>query len=167
MNSIQTFTTVSQFPASAGVEPFNASYSNDFAPEVLAFVVTTNVFILFYDFLRVFPTDPVASACSNGDCVSYFISGGWDSVAPYLPLITSSPKADVFIVESEPGLQGDYWNVSLAEDPVTPDHCQTWGVESAAIMICVKTSSLDENNLIAGTVSVYKHLHQGCPFVRS
>jgi hypothetical protein len=74
-----------------------------------------------------------------------------DSISPYPYFIEQSPEAGVVSVQGELGLQGDYWNVSATEEPMTTDHCQTWGTvaQDAAFMVCIKASSLNQTYLFA------------------
>ena len=61
-----------------------------------------------------------------------------------------SEEADIFMVNGAPGLQGDFWNVSSAEVGLSATDCMTWGNTFAAIMICVKASTVHPNAFIAG-----------------
>lgn len=150
---ITVFKTQSAIPVSAGIAPFNASLAVNFLPGYLAVVATSQVWILFYNFLEGMEVVSSATkACSGPDCSSYFFTGSLNMVAPYSTQPTSLLDASAYVVKGAPGLQGDYWNVSANEAPVTSDDCQTWGYSFAAIMICIKSSSLGNNALIAGTI---------------
>jgi hypothetical protein len=110
------------------------------------------LYILFDDIRFTHQTLPVASACSGPDCLSLFFAGGVGEIFPDPQLITQPSGANMLIIQGESGVQGDYWDFSSTEAPLTTDHCQTWGEEYGAIMICIKPSSLNEANLIAGTL---------------
>lgn len=71
-------------------------------------------------------------------------------ISPNPLLLQRSQEVDTFVINEAPGLQGDFWNVSSGEDGLSAPDCMTWGNTFAAIMICVKVSSLHSNAFIAG-----------------
>ena len=144
------FTPVSEFSVSAEIGSFQPSLASTWNQTVTSFFFSTQVPSLSIEPLRTTTLNPVAKACYGSDCVSYFYSGGVASISPYIYLVPQSPDADTFIIQGEVGLQGDYWNISQAEQPFTSDHCQIWGDSDIAFSVCIKQSSLDQNNLIAG-----------------
>lgn len=158
MGLFTAFTPVFQFPASAGIGEFNASFSNDYPPGVFAFDFYYSVSQLFTNADTSYDINPVANGCSGIGCQGVFLVAGVAGISPSPALRTQSPEADTIIVQGEQGLQADFWNVSPAEDPLTSQDCQTWGDIEYAFMICSKSSSLDPNNLIAG-INTSWHRH--------
>lgn len=132
---------------SAGVGVFNATFSAFWLPSVLAFQIAALVPFLFSDTRLSYLTS--SGDCSGPGCVSYFFTGGMSSISPSPYMMTQLSEADTFVVQAEQGLQVDYWNVS-AGDVLTTSDCRTWAVAHEGFMICISTSRLNQNNLIAG-----------------
>ena len=149
VDTIKTFTHVSEFPVSAGIGLFNASFSSYWEPRVLAFHVASLVPILFHDTRSSHFTSSVTDGGSGSGGISYFYTGGMRAISPSPDTMTQFPEADTFIVQGEQGLQVDYWNVS-AGDVLTSADCRTWATEYLGFIICISTSKLNQNNLIAG-----------------
>jgi hypothetical protein len=94
--------------------------------------------------------------------------GGVDAITPYpnrvsltYPNKTQLPEADSLVVFGEQGLQADYWNMSISEEPFTNDTCRTWATQGggAAFTLCIKGSSLSRDVIVAGKISAYKWLN--------
>ena len=146
---ITTFTPVLQFPASAGIGLFNASFSNDYPQGTFAFIFYAWLSSPYEMTAPVSIVDPVV--CSGPECFTYLYSIGISGISPHPDLITAASEADTVIVQGEQVLQVDYWNVSSAEDPFTADDCQLYGGTDYAFIICIKMSTLVDDSLIAGT----------------
>ena len=147
-----SFTPVSGFPVSAGIGPFEPSLATTWNALITPFLFSAQVPSLTIEPLRTIASNAVAKACSSSDCVSYFYAGGVATISPYIFLVPQSPEANIFIVQGEVGLQGDYWSIDQGEQPFTSDHCHIWGDSGHAFSICIKTSSLNQDYLIAGAI---------------
>jgi len=156
VSSLVVYTPLNYFPVSAGIGPFDASfadYSWQGATAISFAAVSTTLFI---DAKQSFAVEPVTSECSaSANCQAYYYPGQLDYVTPSPFSLNNSQQAPYFQVQGGQGLQVDYWDVSTEEAPVTPDDCQVWAspIEgySFGFAICIKTSSINPNNLIAGT----------------
>lgn len=145
-----TFRAESGLQVSAGIGPFEPSLATTWDGNITSFYFSTQVPSLSIEPLRTIAVNPVSAACSGADCISYLYTGGIASTSPYIFLVSQSPDADVFLIQGEVGLQGDYWNINPAEQPFAADHCQIWGDPQIAFSVCLQTSSLDSNSLIGG-----------------
>jgi len=145
---------LSQISASAGIGAFDASFSEGYISEELAFTLAEDVFYpLVNDPAVGCGIDSVTEACFGSDCLSRFFASSAQNIQPWPPSITQSPEADIFVVQDQQGFQGDYWDVDSADESFTTNQCQAWGEESEyGFMVCIKQSSLDRNHLIAGTI---------------
>ena len=153
VTSTTLYTPVVQFPASAGVAVFNVSLSksNVVLPSSLDLQLLTTVPNLFSNSLRTYGVNPSSNVCSGSSCSSYFFVGGLDVIFPSPFLLARPQGVDTVGVRGEQSLQGEYWNVSPSEAPMTTQDCQTWGSNAQeAFMLCIKSSSVYETSLIAG-----------------
>lgn len=138
----------------------------EFAPEVATvgppgfyqFFAAGSVTDLFSNALIVWPNPAVSGSCTGAlNCASYFFTGGLLSIAPSAVYFrATSPEAEAITVEGEPGLQIDYWDIAAEDRPfVAESDCLTWipSSQEAGLMICLRSSSLNSEYLIAGLSS--------------
>lgn len=122
---------------------------------MLSLSLLSENFDLFQDhYFTTIPVTPAVSACFGTDCKTHFYTGGLKAIRPDPILLTQSPQADIIIVVAEAGVQADFWDVSSSEAPITPENCQKWGSQHGALMVCLKSSSLDPSNILAGIIDI-------------
>ena len=65
-----------------------------------------------------------------------------------------SLNGDTFIVNGVQGVHVDYWDVDEREEGWDTKDCKTWGTNHTALMICLRSSNVTENALVAGTIFI-------------
>lgn len=61
---------------------------------------------------------------------------------------------DALILNDVQGVQVDYWEVDDADRTWTEQDCKLWGSNKAALMICLSTSRVTANALVAGVYTL-------------
>lgn len=151
VSPITTYDTLATNYSSAGIAPFNPSRAALYPQNPLAFQLSSMVQGLSNNPSFSYATSSATMACSeSADCLSIFYTGGVSSIAPspYLRKESSASPGDVIKVQSEQGIQYDYWTANVSET-LTPDDCHTWGTLDVdyAFQICLKNSSLGDTLL--------------------
>ena len=165
VSSVTLFPVRYDFPVSAGLAPFNGSFASYYPQSYLQYLAFSQTPSLFNDPFWVYGMDSgaaVAPAClePESNCSSYLMVGGMEAISPYPNLVTQFPEADAFRVFGEQGLQADYWNIDPSDAVFPSSSCQVWSTSEGdfAIMVCIKTSVLDQNNLVWGMRSSVRQL---------
>ena len=153
-----TYSMEDTFPVSAGIGAFNASQALLWKPAWLAYLFTLAAFTLLFDTTSSVAINP--SICYGTPCVTYYFTGGLAFVDPD-PFGQPSlfPNSDVIIVRKAPGLLVSYWDLNSAEvNSVNPNdvECGTFGAASEAFQICLASSNLNIDHVIAGSSPFFK-----------
>lgn len=142
---------------SAGIGPFNASLAQGWKSWVLSTYLVTEFPTFLADSIVSYPTSYAAShpPCVNNTqiCHSSYFPGVLSIVSPsvFEVKFNESLNGDIFIVNQVQGVQVDYWEVDELEGNWTSDDCRTWGSNKSALMICLSTSKVTKNALVADT----------------
>ena len=142
---------------SAGIGPFNASLAEQWDSRVLSTYLVTEFPAFLVDSTVSYPTSYAAShpPCVNNTrtCHSNYFPGVLNIVSPWVVgvKLNESLNGDTFIVNQGHGVHVDYWEVDEREGNWTTEDCQTWGNNNSALMICLSTSKVTKNALVAGT----------------
>jgi hypothetical protein len=156
VSSVTLFPVRYDFRVSAGLAPFDASFASDYPQIYLQYLAFSQAASFFNDPFWVYSLDSgAAPGCLEPEsgCSSYLIVGGMEAILPYPSLVKLFPEADVFLVFGEQGLQVDYWNTDPSDAVFSSNNsCHVWSTLDGefAIMVCIKTSSLDANSLVWG-----------------
>jgi hypothetical protein len=137
---------------SAGIgayEPDAAAAYQDAARIELPYLVES----LFRDASFTYPLPAISRDCkaARGNCSSFLLSGGMQSVKP-LPFISDNflpIEAPFYTVESMPSYHIDFWdgpetNVWKAEE------CHTYGLKDSRFQVCIQKVETLQTTLLAG-----------------
>lgn len=142
---------------SAGIGPFNASLAQGWKSWVLSTYLVTEVPTFLADITVSYPTSYAAShpPCVNDiqTCHSNYFPGVLGIVSPWVVGVkhNESLNGDTFIVNQVQGVHVDYWEIDELEGNWTSDDCRMWGSNKSALRICLSTSKVTKNALVAGT----------------
>lgn len=142
---------------SAGIGPFNASLAEEWKSWVLSTYLVTEFPTFLADSTVSYPTNYAAShsPCANNTqtCHSNYFPGVLGIVSPSVVEVkfNESLNGDTFIVNHVQGVHVDYWEVDKLEGNWTSDDCQMWGSNKSALRVCLSTSKVTKNALVAGT----------------
>jgi len=154
VTSVPVYPVDDAFDVSAGLAPFDVAYSSGYSQGYLQYLAYSQTPSLFDDPYWVYSIDSgggIAPGClmPENNCSSYLFVGGLEIISPYPSLQAGFPGADVYLVFGEQGVQADYWNSDPSDASFENDSCQIWGT-GLPIMICIKASSLDLNDMVWG-----------------
>ena len=107
---------------------------------------------LLTDNKRVKGVSPPKNCTPSEDCVSYFLPGSMSSILidnRTAPITKDQfPKAIAYLQNDAPGYQIDFRRIDRVNDPsMTMDDCRLYGIDSAAITLCLKKVN---HSLLAG-----------------
>ena len=148
MSTITTFTPYFTFPITAGIGPYNVSFGQDYDPNFVTALFTSRFSGLFDDPTTAYPLTP--TLCSGDNCASYLFPGSFEDMTPFPGLITNYSEADVMVVQKSSGIQIQYWGLD-SNDQLDERDCKTFGNDYAALLICVASSSVNSDYLIASS----------------
>jgi hypothetical protein len=151
VTSITLYDTLWGYTSIAGIGKFNVTIGTAEAaifPDLIPINVVAQFVDLFSDPTRRFPLTP--TLCTNSDCESYLFPGSWQLIIPNPWLITNYSDADVMITRAAQGLEIDYGPLDASES-FEPSNCLAWGSDSAAVQICIASSTVKQNQLNAGS----------------